>query len=825
MSSAEGERRASFQAVGRVLLVLLVGLFAYWIRVENAVGFSRSVEGSVASEDWGSYDPDTLYHARRVARGVRDHGWIESYDPLLAHGAEFDRSAPGGDGGDPRELRTYVDPALGVPIPWPPFYDLLLTAVYRRSIPSPDALMHPKEHPPEPPLGQPEKNRIERFVASVPSVLGALTAMLVALIAAGRARRLSGQRSLEAGRDPSGPSLGAAGLAAAAFAGVSLALTYGHVRYSHLGNGDHHAFISLLHVAMLGLTARAFDHERIVQPFWSAARGTGAGLFAAAMITSWTASILWVALVQLAMVIRLLVPFRAADGRRFSARGLPIFATSFHKAALLGVVPCVIESPFSDLAPWSLVELSWLHLAWLSAGWLVFAPYALMPQTAVKNRLVALGPAFLLSAAVLALTPVGHSLTGAFSWASASNSFMSSINESRPLVPGDGLAPILKYCGVGVLVAPVVWFGWLFAVRHQPSLLPFVFTLPFCAVAALLQRRFAESLAGPLSICLGIGFGSMVGAWVARGAAGASWLRRGGVAVLVAALLGAALHPWTIRNTWLYRANAAAGGFAFPNTLRVSKAEAALAAFLENQCAQLGSNADSAVPRPEAPRPGVLAHWDLGHSIEWRAGLATVATNFGLYVGEDAFLDPWRFFTETDPEAAEEILVRRGVEYVLIDGDRNRAAMAAALDVPIMTDPAYWRETMAARLLRDGSGLAPLPAPGFLSLVAAASNGAWGTIELYRRVEGAYLEAVGARSLQVVATLQGEDGTQVRWQASATAVPGQVGPLTLRVPYASPDSLVEASPVLSLEVFIDGSRAVVSIPPAAVETGRTVLVH
>ncbi|MEM8713556.1 MAG: hypothetical protein AAGG01_21645, partial [Planctomycetota bacterium] len=364
MTSPNAERSEPSQTSAVLWLLavgLLCGLLGYGVRTTSSVGFTFQGSSTMDDAAWGSYDPDTLYHARRVERAVRNHGWVQSGDPLLAH------------------------PSASTPIPWPPFYDLFLAALYRRAIPSKDALMEPESHPELAPLAQPERDSIERFVASVPTVLGALTALLAALVAAGRARRISGQLDLDAGRDPTFGGMSTASLVAAGIAGVSVALTFGHVRYSHLGNGDHHAFVSLLHIALLGLVVRGLDHERIVQPFWSATRGAIAGLIAGALITTWTASILWVALIQLALVVRLLVPFRAADGRRFSARALPIFATSFHKAALLCVVPAVIESPFSDLTPWSLVDLSWFHLVWLSVGWLIFAPYALMPRTAATS--------------------------------------------------------------------------------------------------------------------------------------------------------------------------------------------------------------------------------------------------------------------------------------------------------------------------------------------------------------------------------------------------------------------------------------------------------
>ncbi len=825
MSSKESERRELSPGIanaGLVLVVLIVGALALWVRAKSAtgVGLDPSDGTSVVDGAWGSYDPDTLYHARRVERGVRDHGWIDSYDPLLASGAELVDPNLGGATGQGPVNGTFVDPIKGVPIPWPPFYDLLLTGLYRKALPSTGALMKPDEHPELAPLDREARGSIERFVSSVPMVLGALTAMLAGLIAAGRARRLTGQRMLESGADPTSSSLTAAALVAAAIAGVTVALSFGHIRYSHLGNGDHHAFISFLHVAMLGVVMRALDHERIVQPFWSAARGVVAGFLAAAMITSWTASILWVALIQFALVVRLVVPFRAKDGRRFSAKGLPVFATSFHKAALLGVVPAVIESPFSSLSPWSLVELSWLHLAWLSVGWLIFAPYALMPKIVAKNQIAAFAPAVLVALATVFMTSAVDSLRGAFSWAAAGNSFMSSINESKSLVgEGQGWSTLLKYCGIGVLAAPLILLSWLRAIGRMPSLLPMLVTLPIVVVAALLQRRFAESLAGPMAVALG----ASLGTWLAAGIVGLLSRRGSGsmsplklaLAVVLAMAASTALNPWTVRNTRSFVQREAETGMAFPNTSPIAKKEAALARFLMD------------LRTDEEPPPTVLTHWDLGHTIEWRGGFATVATNFGLYVGEDAFLDPWRFLTSTDPAEAESLLSARDVRYVLIDGDRNRAAMGAALGIERLDDPSVWRETMAARLLRDGGGAAALPVPGFLALVAVRSNGIGGTIELYERVEGAIVEASNASSLRIVATLRGEDGTQVTWRRSEDAAPGAEAPLRIRVPYASPGGRESRrpgpqAPVQAFEIYVDGTAVELDVTAAAVRLGSVV---
>ncbi|MDA8593066.1 hypothetical protein N9L90_04045 [Planctomycetota bacterium] len=384
----------------------LTAFVALDVRRENAIGVALdaapSSDGAPAGAlSWGSYDPDTLYHARRVARAVENAGWVSSFDPLLAY--------PEGAGPD----------SLGTAIPWPPAYDLLLTAMARGRAPSIEALLPSAAGDP---VGQPQgasepllpatRRRIEQLVASAPMWWGALTALIAALAAAGLASTLV----------PS-TRAGITAVAAALIAGLTVAFTFGHVRYSHLGNGDHHAFISLLHVAMLAVVGASLRPDRIAKPVGSAARGGAAGLLAGVMITSWTASILWVALVQLALVLRLALPFRGEQGRQ-SARGLPILATTFHKAALLVVMPAAIESPFSSTDPFSLIELSWFHMAWLAIGWLIFAPYALLPRFAAKRRVAATFPALALGLALLVGTDIGARLLEAFSWAGAENPFM-----------------------------------------------------------------------------------------------------------------------------------------------------------------------------------------------------------------------------------------------------------------------------------------------------------------------------------------------------------------------------------------------------------------
>jgi len=767
------------------------------VREKNAIGVALEAAAPAGGAPagaltWGSYDPDTLYHARRVARAVENAGWVSSFDPLLAF--------PEGAAPD----------SLGTAIPWPPTYDLLLAAMARGRAPSIEALLPSAAGDP---TGQPQgasepllpatRRRIEQLVASVPMWCGALTALIAALASAGLASTL-----VPATR------AGITAVAAALIAGLTVAFTFGHVRYSHLGNGDHHAFISLMHVAMLAVVGASLRPDRIARPVGSAARGGAAGLLAGVMITSWTASILWVALVQLALVLRLALPFRGEQGRQ-SARGLPILATTFHKAALLVVMPAAIESPYSSTDPFSLIELSWFHMAWLAIGWLVFAPYALLPRFAAKRRLAATLPALALGLALLAGTDTGARLLDAFSWAGAENPFMGGINESQPLA--GSLPKLLQFAGAGVLLAPVVWLLALRRAGGAPQLLPWVTTLPVLLLFALLQRRFAEGLVAPMAVLLGSFLAAEVLARVGR-----PQLRT--AATVALALLAVAANPSTLDSTL------ARGRIADPelapfvtgtDMARRQRAQAALLATLR------GAAGDPGRPFDE-PSRAVLAEWDLGHAIEWRAERPTTATNFGLYLGEDSFLAPWRFFSEISEVAAEQMLIDLEVGTVIVDGRTaaRRAEIASALDLGERGEE-FWSQTMGARLT-DGGGSSVASHPGFLQLIRQVDPGeAPGGMRAYAVVPGARLRAEG-RQLQVVATLAGIQGASFTWRASARSGDDD-GALELRVPYGLPlapsaDPGPEGSRLTlsNLAVFVDGEQVPVQITDWDVANGLVV---
>jgi hypothetical protein len=112
----------------------------------------------------------------------------------------------------------------------------------------------------------------------------------------------------------------------------------------------------------------------------------------------------------------------------------------------------------------------------------------------------------------------------------------------------------------------------------------------------------------------------------------------------------------------------------------------------------------------------VLASWDHGHPLEWAAERASVGTNFGSYVGEDSYLDPWRFFLDEDPRAAEARLTERRARYVLITGDfskdlevmlrllrpdERRSYLLIPKEGPVWVSQRFF-PTLAARLMMNG---------------------------------------------------------------------------------------------------------------------------
>lgn len=693
----------------------------------------------VGNAGWVTADADSLYHMRRLERAL-DEGVVAGTDEYLNH-------------------------PHGSAIPWPPYYTRALATVLGPFAPPHDEAGGAADS------GAIRRAWIERSVASVPLVLGVLTTLLAAL----------------AGRWLGG-NLGAA------LAGCYHALCTASIAYSKSGNGDHHAWISLLAgVLILGMSL-VIGGSALRDPRRGALSGALLGAVAGLMIGSWVGALLYVIQVQLVLGWLMFVH------RREPRPGFASFGLAFHAAALLAILPATLASPWVDEFPWMVVNLSWFHPAFLALGGLVFVPLLARCTEGWLRRYPWLVAGVLaVIGAVLAFAGggPGEGLREGFAWVSRENAFMAEVGESRPLVGSGRWLDLADALGFGVFLLPVV-VAWMTVTALRSTwcaLIPWIVSLSLLSLQAARQARFADALALPLAVGL---------AWcVARALEPRlSWLARvPAVVALVLALALSGLCHWgssgRVIGAWR-TGEVAAQRKEPPGTLGARGA-----------CDWLRAR-----ERSDAGE-AVMATWGVGHMIEWAADRPSVATNFGSYVGEDSFSDPCRFFMFEDAARAEALLEERRARWVLVTsrlptflnlmidvgapGQRERYVDTAALDIKL-----GWFHTMGARLLFDGEvyypGVGPVEGARPLSFLRVVYLSPLRDPELplrkpsdlspsavlWERVAGAEVEARGAPGEELAVRIRVRYAKAKRALTWSDRVQADgSGVARLRVPYAT----------------------------------------
>lgn len=694
----------------------------------------------IPGEDrWVTMDADSMYHMRQVWRAL-DRGFGD-----LAE--------------DP-----YLDWPHGARVPWPPYYTLALARLVAPGLPA-----------------EPRARRaaIEERVASVPLALGVVTALVVALSA-----------------------MVLAGRGAALVAGTYFAFCFGSIAYSRGGNGDHHAWVSMLGALTWLVLSAGFARGALDERGKGTAFGTAAGVLAGILVGSWVAALLHVLCVQLVLGGLLF-----ANARR-ERRGLAAFGLAFHLAALVVLLPAVLASAWKEEFPWMVVNLSWFHLAELALGALVFVPLFFLRPSAPAFRAwpwtVAAALAVLFFGLVgLGIGP-GAGISAGFDWVGRADAFMSTITESLPLLGllGSGTrgpGPLFDHLGYGVVAFPAAWGAMALALRRagEARLLPWLACGAVFAWQAASQRRFADAFAGPLAVAL---------AW------GWSRARSGG---RPAVLRRVPLAAWTALGVLLALASHAAP-VVVPTVRQALSREPRVLGRSQTRALSMRWIAEWLRDHsPPAVDYGVLANWGYGHLIEWAADRPTVSTNFGSYIGEASFVDSARFLLEADVHRAEALLRERRVRYVVLSsewpifvGGNLRSAWPERwdelVDAPFGKRGALkdaWFDTLGARLMFDGGRHAPGSEPpatlDFLRVVHVSpitdpepplrgavetSPAGW----VWERVEGARLEARGAPGEELSVELR------VRFERArhellfrARAACAADGVARLRVPYAT----------------------------------------
>ncbi|NUP94791.1 MAG: hypothetical protein HUU28_01390 [Planctomycetaceae bacterium] len=733
------------RATRRALLALCLCIALLAGVVRETCDLRHAREPGNESASWFTLDPDSLYHMRRVERAL-------------------DEGLP------PAETDPRMNAPHGAAIPWPPYYTWLLTFVTAPMLP--DTPRHDDGSWAAQIFEARRREAIERTVASVPWVLAMVTSVLLAL----SAWRLAKGRS-------DGERLGAAALA-----GGTYALLGASLQYSAIGNGDHHAWVVMLLAALVFVATSALREDELLQRGKSAWRGTLLGALSALLVGSWVGGLVYVVLLELALGLALFVHARRA------LPGLPALGLGFHLVWAAGITPAVLSSPWREVEPWMLVNLSWLHLVHPLVGALVFVPLVATSSDPLRRRWpwrVSMALTLLLVAIAFGDFALARGVREGFAWAGRANEFMAFIAESQPLLwgPLGGLRSLVGLLGFGVCVAPLLFAGEVWRAWREQRLELLLPCLLFGALLAqaLMQRRFADAFGVPLALVLGLGLTSVVWRVVKPTTGLASAL---GLVLAFASGYPTLSLALTRRDRPWFE----------------TKGDAARP--LHALYGRLGKLQG----RDEA----VLASWDHGHAIEWIGQRPSIATNFGSYLGRDSYLDPWRFFLESDATQAEALLEARGARHVLICGDftkdlevmlrllapdDRRSYLLIPREGVVFPSQRFF-DTLAGRLLVHGR-TASLSARGltgnsldFLRLVHASPEFlsapppiphtsdpvrvGW----IWERVPGARVELAGEPGARAQVSIELScNGERWTWLGSATVEAD--GFARLRVPYST----------------------------------------
>lgn len=596
----------------------------------------------------------------------------------------------------------------------------------------------------------PSNEVVERAAALLPVALAALGLLAAALLA----REAMGRRGA---------------LACA----LLLAFVPVHVSYSTVGRADHHVLEGLLLTALLALYARAL--RRRDRPGWGSALAFGALLTAA--FWSWVGSTLHVVLLGI-----LVFGAHVLSRRDGGPRAVRLVGGGTAAAAVLTGATFALFGPPGALERISLGGVSALPVL-VSAGaalWCaaLHAAVRLRPDAAPLRRAVegVVAAAVVVAGALLAVpalrAAVAHGLRAAGhggEWGfilETQSLFASSVSigdKARMVFSNLGLLPVLALAGI-----PELRRWWLDPERRPMAVLVGVLGLVLAPLAAHMSR-FGYYAAIPLSV-----FGAMGLATIARAAA------RYGPRAVTATTVSAALVGI---------------GSTLPGIQGTTNPVARLDAIVR-VVAPLG---DGTLPGDGA----LLVRWDEGHHARYYSGRPVVASPFGADIGRDAMADAAAFFLAEGPEAAEEILARRGVRWIVVDDPASTALEAFSFvggTAPPVTkaydsvrgdyihcdDSFDW--LVAARLFYEAGSASPANpiALGVYRLVGEVGpRGGPPTARLFEVVKGALVTLSGAPAAGLVAVTVPVTTPLGEFAWRATAQANAAGEATLRLPFAT----------------------------------------
>jgi asparagine N-glycosylation enzyme membrane subunit Stt3 len=445
-----------------------------------------------------------------------------------------------------------------------------------------------------------------------------------------------------------------------------------HFWYSQVGFVDHHAAVSLAATLMLASALSLFRRLSRATATSPAvvANGLLVGVLMAGSLLVWPGSLLYVALIELALLAFLMSRESRAEAVGF-ARLLALVQT----VALLLVLPSGLRASWpqwgdftptviSRFQPWMFGSLA-LHSAGCAALWRWSGAGAARRWRALQA--VAVGVA-VASVSALAFPGLLVGASDAWRWMARDEAFQGLVMESFPLFQVDGSFGVriaeLRLSRFIYLFPFAVVVLWQEARRSEQraELLLLVWWSLVLAVVTVAQRRFFNTFSVVFALIMG---------W------SAVWLYRALVDLLpgfrarklVTGVAVAALFVTLLAPVFgAYRGTIDAQLAAIRGEPRVLGKWQRSRRVLVDAAEWLRVNTPptSGFLDPEvAPEYGVLCQWGDGHVLKYEARRPTVVGNFGDDLGGENFRLSFAYF-ESGEGRAIRILEELKVRYVFV---------------------------------------------------------------------------------------------------------------------------------------------------------------
>lgn len=510
----------------------------------------------------------------------------------------------------------------GARIPWPPLFDATIAAVSRVFGAASEA-----------------SEVVAKVAAGLAVVIGVALLPLVAFL---------GQRLLGGGL-----WLDAA---------LLVALLPANIRFGAVGAADQHGAellfscgIFFAFVSSWGAPAKSRWHERL--------RFVALAILVAAAFWNWLGSALYLLLlVGVTGLWNVIAPNGDAAARRMACT---LFVAGLVAAVLLAVSIALCAPPGS-LAGGGLNGLTGLHVAMCAVTGIFGGILSLLPRRAggPPRRFIEVAAAAAIALApALVIAPLHAGIAHGLEAVSRGNAWYGSILEYRPLLLsgvrslGRDVKAVLDAFGLGLFVMPLALPAfrqrWKSDGPGRPRLcFLFVWGVAFF-VLTLYELRFQLYLTVPLALWVALALRDLgeraAARWPSKAFAGLAVRGAGILLVTVPAL------PFVLRGNYAIQQP----GFEtdlFPELQWLRK-----------------------MPGTDPSRPAVMGEWAIGHAIQYFADKPAIVTPFGTDLDEGvrtaehpSGMEDWSAFVfATDPGAADEILARRRVGFVVLRSPKN----------------------------------------------------------------------------------------------------------------------------------------------------------